>query len=129
MGSHYIKIGLGLNWHVIKTKHGFKEINKVMIDDTYQEKKKRFIMIDQEGVIPMKNANGKLEPSNEAIRMLNRLSDNPLNAVFLISSESKRQMHQWYHNKCPKLGLAAENGFFWRWMSQGLSETQWHQLI
>jgi len=26
-------------------------------------------------------------------------------------------MHNWYAEKAPKLGLAAENGFFWRWNS------------
>ena len=38
-----------------------------MLDDIYQDCSKRLIIIDQEGVIPMKTTNGKLVPTTEAI--------------------------------------------------------------
>jgi len=38
-------------------------------------------------------------------------------------------MHKWYSNKAPKLGLAAENGFFWRWTSKGIKGDYWEKLI
>lgn len=38
-------------------------------------------------------------------------------------------MHKWYCEKAPKLGLAAENGFFWRWTSKGKREDYWEKLI
>jgi hypothetical protein len=38
-------------------------------------------------------------------------------------------MHQWYHEKCPALGLAAENGFFWRWTSKNMGEDEWINLV
>lgn len=38
-------------------------------------------------------------------------------------------MHQWYSKKAPKLGLAAENGFFWRWISEGQNENDWNKLF
>lgn len=39
-------------------------------------------------------------------------------------------MHKWYSTKAPKLGLAAENGFFWRWCStQHKKEDEWNKLI
>ena len=38
-------------------------------------------------------------------------------------------MHKWYSQKAPKLGLAAENGFFWRWNSQNRSDNDWNKLI
>lgn len=38
-------------------------------------------------------------------------------------------MHKWYSKKAPKLGLAAENGFFWRWSSHNQSEKDWNKLI
>lgn len=38
-------------------------------------------------------------------------------------------MHKLYSKKAPKLGLAAENGFFWRWNSINKNESEWNQLV
>ena len=67
VGSGYEKIGFGLNWQIIKSKQGFKEIEVNMLDDIYQDCSNRLIIIDQEGVIPMKTTNGKLVPTTEAL--------------------------------------------------------------
>jgi hypothetical protein len=34
-------------------------------------------------------------------------------------------MHNWYADECPLLGLAAENGFFWRPDSKEKNEHKW----
>ena len=48
-------------------------------------------MIDQESSIPMKSVEGsQLEPSSNALEVLNNLSDDPTSIVFVVSSESKR---------------------------------------
>jgi trehalose-6-phosphatase len=60
-----------------------------MLDDIYQDCQKRMIIIDQEGVIPMKTTHGKYEPTAEAIAALNIISDDPNNIVFVVSTESK----------------------------------------
>lgn len=88
-----------------------------MLEYSYSRSQKRLIVIDQEGVIPMKTKNGISEPTQEAFEALDAISDDPDNIVFVVSSESKSLMHQWYNIRSPKLGLAAENGFFWRWTS------------
>ena len=38
-------------------------------------------------------------------------------------------MHNWYAEKCPNIGLAAENGFFWRIDSKDKNEHHWTKLI
>jgi len=38
-------------------------------------------------------------------------------------------LHEWYGERVPKMGLAAENGFFWRWNSQGRNEHEWIKLL
>jgi len=38
-------------------------------------------------------------------------------------------MHEWYTKRAPMLGLAAENGFFWRWMSRNRDGNDWNTLI
>ena len=53
----------------------------------------------------------------------------PENIVFVVSSESKALMHSWYHTKAPNLGLAAENGQFWRWTSKNANAEAWNTLI
>jgi len=38
-------------------------------------------------------------------------------------------MHQLFATSAPRLGLAAENGFFYRINSDKKSETEWNKLI
>ena len=77
----------------------------------------------------MKSRDRKYEPSSEAVAALNELSQDPRNIVFVVSPASKALLHSWYHEKAPKLGLAAENGFFWRFDSRNKNESEWNQLI
>ena len=77
----------------------------------------------------MREINGQNEPTPEAIKALDLVSSIPENIVFVISSESRKHMHNWYSKKASKLGLAAENGFFWRWTSTDKSEQDWNKLI
>ena len=125
----YMKIGFGLNWQVIRSKKGYQELDFGLTQERYANSKMRFIAIDQEGVIPFKMQNGKNLPTNEAVNALNNLSKDPKNIVFLVSPESKSKLHEYYSVKAPNLGLAAENGFYWRWNSIDKSINDWHQLI
>jgi len=47
----------------------------------------------------------------------------------VISSAKKSIVHKWFSTSAPKLGLAAENGFFWRKDSLGVDETTWARLF
>ena len=38
-------------------------------------------------------------------------------------------MHKWYGSRAPKVGLASENGFFWRMDSEGKNEHEWIKLL
>ena len=122
--GQYERIGLGLNWQIIKSKQGFKELEIPILEEAYQDCKRKVIMIDHESVIPMKYNNGKSGPSSEILNALNALSSNPQNIVMVVSTESKVLLHQWYQ-KAPNVGLAAENGFFWRWNSKGKKKDEW----
>lgn len=78
----------------------------------------------------MRQNNGHLEPTPEAIKALDQLSkNNPNNIVFVVSTDSKQVLHKWYSSKAQQLGLAAENGFFWRWTSLDKKEDDWNRLI
>ena len=47
-----------------------------MIETCYKKTGKRLIIIDQEGVIPMRQVNGQFEPTPEAIKALDVMSKN-----------------------------------------------------
>ena len=76
--SSYQKTGFGADQKIIKFKQGFKEFEFNMhIESRYKMSGKRIIIIDQEGVIPMRNCNGQFEPTPEAIKALDQLSNQP----------------------------------------------------
>lgn len=103
---------------MIQTKKGFKQLDFQYLNSNYQEMFKRLIIIDQEGVIPMKQIDGVSQPLPEAINLLHKISSDPKTQVFVVSQESKALMHSWYADRAPNLGIAAENGFFMRWNSK-----------
>jgi trehalose-phosphatase len=86
------------------------------------------IIIEQEGIIPMKTSDD-IKPDPTFVKALNEISKLPENMVFVVSRESKQQMHAWYADKAPFLGLAAENGFFWRWNSTNRGINDWQELF
>jgi hypothetical protein len=65
MEYSYIKMGFGLNWQVYRSKKGFKELDLNILEAEYASSQRRFIMIDQENIIPFKSkTSGKYEPTD-----------------------------------------------------------------
>lgn len=83
-----------------------------------------------DGVLPMKGMqNRKQEPYPSILQTLNEITMDDRNTVIVMSSHTKALMHQWYSQACPNLGLAAENGFFWRLDSKEKNEHHWAKLL
>lgn len=65
----------------------------------------RLIIIDQDGVLPMKGQHSThhktLEPYPQVLHILNELTKDASNTVFIISNHTKKQMHNWYAESCP----------------------------
>jgi trehalose-6-phosphatase len=59
------------------------------------------------------------------LHLLNELTKDQSNTVFLLSNQTKTQLHHWFADSCPLLGLAAEHGFFWRPDSLHKDEHSW----
>mmetsp|Transcript_22140 Transcript_22140/g.21355 ORF Transcript_22140/g.21355 Transcript_22140/m.21355 type:complete len:134 (+) Transcript_22140:1-402(+) len=74
-------------------------------------------------------SNRRQEPSSHLVDVLNEISNDERNTCFVISSQKKNVLHDWYGEKVPKMGLAAENGFFWRWNSELRNEHEWIKLL
>ena len=52
--SKYLILGLGLNQTLIKTRQCFQELKLNFVEQNYQRSINRLIILDQEGVLPMK---------------------------------------------------------------------------
>jgi len=69
------------------------------------------------------------EPYPSVLQTLNEITKDERNIVFVISKNTKLLMHKWYAQACPRLGLAAENGFYWRSESTDKNEHNWIKLL
>jgi len=54
MQSKYMILGLGLNSTLIKTRQNFQELKVNNVESSYMRAVTRLIILDQDGVIPMK---------------------------------------------------------------------------
>jgi trehalose-6-phosphatase len=63
------------------------------------------------------------------VQTLDRLSRRPNTTVYVISQHGKKNIHNCLAQRAPKLGLAAENGFFYRLGSEDKTEEDWKNLL
>ena len=128
LGS-YIKTGFGLNWQLIKAKREFKELDSGLMAHTYHNSKKRLFVIDSETVCPMLTQHdGSLKPHPDFVKAMTALSSDCRNIVIFVSETSKKTLYKWFSSAAPNLGLAVENGLFWRWDIRGHSNS-WNKLL
>lgn len=117
-------IGLGFGFRVVALDPNFR---KLAIDDivsAYIKAKKRAILLDYDGTVMPQNSIIKT-PNAEVISILNRLSADPRNIVFIVSGRGRDSLSQWFA-PCQHLGLAAEHGYFLRCFF--LFSSLWHFL-
>ncbi|KVI01355.1 Glycosyl transferase, family 20 [Cynara cardunculus var. scolymus] len=106
-------IGLGLSFRVVALGPNFRKLSIEHIVSSYNKTNSRLILLDYDGTI-MPRALVDKTPSKEVISVLNALSNDPKNVVFIVSGRGKDSLGKWF-NSCQKLGLSAEHGYFTRW--------------
>jgi trehalose 6-phosphate synthase/phosphatase len=80
---------------------------------SYERAKSRAILLDYDGtLVPQASINK--EPSAEIVRIINTLCSDSNNIVFIVSGRSRDSLGPMFAS-CPKLGLAAEHGYFLRY--------------
>lgn len=110
----------------------------------YHNSKSRLIIVLLDKIIEMLNEKGyygsnpsesdseetsDTEISQEILALLNKLSKDKKNKIWVISSEGRDKVMSCFQ-KLNDLGLAAEDGYFYRWHSQsGKSATEWTTLL
>ncbi|EEE69651.1 hypothetical protein OsJ_29265 [Oryza sativa Japonica Group] len=90
----------------------FKKLAVEHLVSAYRRTTTRIILLDYDGTLMPQTSFGK-SPSSKTIDMLNSLSRDQNNMVFLVSTKKRSTLEEWF-SSCDNLGLAAEHGYFLR---------------
>ncbi|AEE83948.1 unnamed protein product [Arabidopsis thaliana] len=136
-GDHVRKrcwgIGFGLGFRVVALDPSFKKLSIEHIVSAYKRTKNRAILLDYDGTM-VQPGSIRTTPTRETIEILNNLSSDPKNIVYLVSGKDRRTLTEWF-SSCDDLGLGAEHGYFIRpndgtdWETSSLvSGFEWKQI-
>ena len=118
-GDHFSKrcwgIGFGLGFRVVSLSPNFRKLSIDHIAAAYKRTNRRAIFLDYDGTIVPQNSISK-SPSAEVISVLNSLSRDPKNTVFIVSGRGKGPLSEWFAS-CEMVGIAAEHGYFLRYIT------------
>ncbi|PWA75662.1 glycosyl transferase, family 20 [Artemisia annua] len=109
-------VGFGLYFRVVALGPNFRKLSVEHIVSSYNKTSSRLILLDYDGTVMPQGLVDKT-PSKEVISILNNLSNDPKNVVFIVSGRGKDLLGQWF-DSCKKLGLSAEHGYFTRWSGE-----------
>lgn len=117
--DHYTKrcwgIGLGLGFRVVSLSPNFRKLSIDHIVSTYKRTNRRAIFLDYDGtIVPQSSIVKSLSP--EVVAVLNVLCNDPKNTVFIVSGRGRSSLIEWLA-PCERLGIAAEHGFFIKYVS------------
>jgi trehalose 6-phosphate synthase/phosphatase len=104
--------GIGFGFRVVALDPNFKKLSVEHIVSAYKRTKTRAIILDYDGTL-MPQASIDKSPTSNSIKMLNSLSRDENNMVFLVSAKSRKTLAEWF-SPCENLGIAAEHGYFLR---------------
>ncbi|GJU47194.1 probable alpha,alpha-trehalose-phosphate synthase [UDP-forming] 7 [Tanacetum coccineum] len=106
-------IGLSFGFRVVALDPMFRKLTSGAIMEAYGRSKNRAILLDYDGTVMPQTSIDKC-PSADVISIINRLTNDPKNKVFVVSGRGKEDLAKWF-TPCEKLGIAAEHGYFMRW--------------
>lgn len=107
-------IGFGLSFRVVALDPNFKKLSMEHIVSAYKRTTTRAILLDYDGTL-MPQASIDKSPNSKTIDILNSLCRDKNNMVFLVSAKSRKTLAEWF-SPCENLGIAAEHGYFFRWI-------------
>ncbi|KAJ7948462.1 Trehalose-6-phosphate synthase [Quillaja saponaria] len=107
-------IGLSFGFRVVALDPNFRKLSIDAIVSAYSKATSRAILLDYDGTVMPQNSVDK-SPSQEVISMLNTLGADSKNVVFIVSGRGRGSLSKWF-SPCKNLGIAAEHGYFLRWL-------------
>ncbi|RAL45276.1 hypothetical protein DM860_014686 [Cuscuta australis] len=110
-------IGLGFGFRVVALDPNFRKLSIDEIVSAYVKANNRAMLLDYDGTVMPQSSIIK-SPSAQVLTILNKISSEKKNAVFIVSGRGRESLSSWC-SPCQKLGLAAEHGYFMRWTQDG----------
>lgn len=107
-------IGFGLGFRVIALDPNFRKLSVEHIVSAYKRTKNRAILLDYDGIM-VPTGPISMIPNMEAVGILNDLCQDPNNVVFIVSGKPREMVTAWF-SSCKYLGIAAEHGYFLRYL-------------
>lgn len=114
-------IGLSFGFRVVALDPNFRKLTIDAIVSAFSRSKSRAILLDYDGTMMPQTSINKT-PSQEVIRIINSLSGDPKNTVFIVSGRGRDSLGKWF-SPCKNVGIAAEHGYFMRWSADEEWET------
>lgn len=108
------RTGLGLGFRVIALPDNFGKMYKECVVPDYTKANRRAIFLDYDGTVVSQDLLDET-PKAEVINVLNALCSDPKNTVFIVSGRGRSSLSEWF-SQCEKLGIAAEHGYFIRYV-------------
>lgn len=120
-----------------KSFHGTPYLNKPLLLNNFNTSKNRLFLFDYDGTLtPIVSDPNAAIPSAKLYDILESLSADPLNKVWIISGRDQAFLEKWIGSKFPKIGLSAEHGCFMKkvgsknWINLTESfDMSWQQIV
>ena len=132
--STKIGMSLGLNFFLMKLNSKFSHLNKLDLIEAYRNSSKCLMFLNYEGTLQLIDENDEkdekelFKPNETILKLLNLLTSNSKNKIYIVSGREKTLLEKWFGN-IPKLGIAAEYGFFYKIPGKNKKEEEFNQLI
>jgi len=105
-------LGFGLNFRVVAMDPNFRKLETEVLCTKYAIAQNRLILLDYDGTL-VPSMSIQTNPTREVLSVLDKLSKDPKNIVYIVSGRGRTVLHEWFSG-CKQLGLKAEHGFFTR---------------
>jgi trehalose 6-phosphate synthase/phosphatase len=95
---------MGLNFRILKLNSNFQHLSKNELLDAYRNSDKRLIFFDYEGTLQVCedqediNTQG-LAPTPRLVKLLNALSSDPRNKIWIVSGRSRDMLGELFASK------------------------------
>jgi trehalose 6-phosphate synthase/phosphatase len=106
-------LGFALDtFRMVALTSDFRKLQADVVMKAYKAASKRVFLLDHDGtLVPQSSITSK--PGEGVLRVLRSLTSDPSNSVYIISGRARDELDEWF-SSVPRLGLAAEHGFYLR---------------
>ncbi|KAF3335983.1 alpha,alpha-trehalose-phosphate synthase [Carex littledalei] len=126
-------VGFGLSYRIVALDPNFRKLSVEHILSAYKRSRNRMILLDYDGAL-MPQFSIERGPTEESLRVITSLCQDPQNTVYLVSGINKETMSRWFSFD-ERLVMAAEHGYFIRKNKESewettvpLTDFEWKQI-